>query len=226
MAMLRTVQWTDYVSPFDILPRDHEVLVGEVNSEQLQQVIAVKIFQIEVDNLEHEAMRLNNRRLALQTWDLPSDLCDVVVTGSRAWFGETKDDKSEKEKKAKTGMRATTSPFSKGPASMRAAYALARSDIEWDTRWSLIIGSMTAYFYDHPDISKPVLDDVALWSALALAPGTPTALDAVSALWPYEHGKDSRWPYNDMVKTEYSKLFKSRMLDRALKTRSNSRPKK
>ena len=157
MAMLRTVQWTDYVSPFDVLPPDHEVFIGEVNKQQLEQIVAVKIHEIDVANLEHEATFLNNRRLALKTWDLPSDLRDVILAGATTWFGEPNDEKSKKGMK---GMRAAPAPFAGQPESMRAAYALARSDIEWDMRWSLIIGSMTAYLYDHPDISKPVLDDV------------------------------------------------------------------
>ena len=87
MAMLRTIRALSHISPFDILPVDHNVLALRARPTELQRVAeSNKILVPESFSYADEARALNDRRLALEVWNMPEEMRQIFKAAGNRWF--------------------------------------------------------------------------------------------------------------------------------------------
>jgi hypothetical protein len=165
MAMLRTLRTTAHVSPYDALPSDHEILTTHADDFALRHVADARVIRIPPTlSYRDEANAINERRVALEIWQMPAELRDAFRAAAKSWLG---------------GDGPTFGPRDEerlGQASrpLRHAYAVAKSDIEDDVAVYLIVDNISQWFYSNA-IPEPPAETLSDLAELASDPQSATA---------------------------------------------------
>lgn len=180
MAMLRTIEMTRWISPFDFLPPQHDVFI-DATEERLRQIIAAGTHAFPLDmDIEREARALNYRRKAMMVWEMPTDLHGAVSNGALRWFGTFKSDRS------KSGVKYDGTLFRGQPRMLREAYEVAAAKMHPLIRLNLVIDRLSAWLYTLGNPEPFPEADFDMWASIVTDPESYSASAARVAARSYQ----------------------------------------